>query len=285
MSASSQAHSRASRPAAGPSSPSLPGAWLPDYENEPASSQSQRPPRETRPEPAPKRRAHYPPRQCRICLEDVLPTFETPDEGLPGMLKPAPRVTYVSEDPELGRLLKPCKCKGSQKYVHEGCLQAWRYSDVGSRRNYFQCPTCGWRYRLERMRWSRWIGSTATQVALTVSILLLAVFVLGFVADPIINLYLDPYETITAAPLGTMPLEEDTWAEHFLKGMASLGLLGAIKALFAMGPWNWWNLRNAGLLGGGNRGRGNAGRGRLESISWTLVAVGIVTFLWVCGFS
>lgn len=103
------------------------------------------------------RRRYYPPRTCRICLETVLPTYHTPPEGLPGIFQSGPSVTYESEE---GRLLRPCKCKGSSKYVHEGCLQAWRHADPSyGRRNYWQCPTCGFRYRLARMGWARIIAS------------------------------------------------------------------------------------------------------------------------------
>jgi len=111
------------------------------------------------------------------------------------------------------------------------------------------------------------------------------VFVLGFVADPIINLYVDPVTTLTTNPLierhDGIPAFEDedtTWVEHLLKGLASLGLLGFVKVIFAMSPFQWYNLRNSGLLGG-NRGA-RAGRDRLQSISWYLVAIGVMTFLW-----
>jgi hypothetical protein len=96
---------------------------------------------------------------------------------------------------------------------------------------------------LERMRWSRYISSTKTQIFLTVAIMLTTIFVFGFIADPIINLYLDPYDTITSIPTGgrgAIPFEDEdaTWVEHFLKGWASLGLLGFVKVLFAMSPWH-----------------------------------------------
>ena len=101
---------------------------------------------------------HYKPRTCRICLEVVQPTYHPPSENLPGFFQGRPTVTYESEDG--GRLLRPCKCKGSSKYVHEDCLQAWRLQDPLQKRNYWQCPTCSFRYRLERMNWAKWIGST-----------------------------------------------------------------------------------------------------------------------------
>lgn len=103
------------------------------------------------------RRRFWPPRQCRICLETVQPTYHTPSEHLPGIFQGAPNVTYESEE---GRLIRPCKCKGSSKYVHEGCLQAWRYSDRSmGRRTYWQCPTCGFQYRLARMGMGRVVAS------------------------------------------------------------------------------------------------------------------------------
>jgi hypothetical protein len=114
----------------------------------------------------------------------------------------------------------------------------------------------------------------------------MTIFIFGFIADPIINLYLDPYETITSLPLGgkAVPQFEDedlTWTEHFLKGLASLGLLGFVKVFFAMSPWQWWNLRQTGVIGGGGgRGRGGTGRDRLENISWSLVIIGVITFLY-----
>jgi hypothetical protein len=236
----------------------------------------------------PKAQRHYAPRTCRICLEIVNPTFEPVPEGIPSMFSPAPQVQYISEDADSGRLIRPCKCSGTGRYVHEGCLQEWRHADKKyGRRNYWECPTCKFKYRLERMRWSRWLSSKFLQIFFTVAIMFLTIFAFGFVADPIINLYLDPYDTITSIPSQTLSdlhfeTEDTSWAEHFLKGVASLGLLGFVKAFFAMSPWHWWNLRQSGVLGGGGRGRsGGTGRDRLENISWTLVIIGLMTFLYV----
>lgn len=235
----------------------------------------------------------YPSRTCRICLEVVEPTYTLPLGGLGGMLSPTPTVEYISSEPGAGRLIRPCKCKGSQRYVHEGCLQEWRHADPAyGRRNFWQCPTCHFKYRLERMQWSRWISSTATQIALTITILLTTVFVLGFVADPIINLYLDPVSTLTTNPLNAPSLQSDFldddeelsgWAFHLIKGLTSLGLLGFVKVFFAMSPWQAYYYRSAAF--GGGRGRGGTGRDRLENISWTLVLIGVGTFLWVCLMS
>ncbi|KAI9791413.1 MAG: hypothetical protein M1816_003981 [Peltula sp. TS41687] len=261
--------------------------------NGPSGSSAEK---EAQPGKAPKPK-HYPPRTCRICLETVLPTYEPNTGNLASLLSPSPSVSYASSDPTLGRLIRPCKCKGSSRYVHEGCLQAWRHADPAyGKRNFWQCPTCGFRYRLERMRWASWISSTGTQITLTLTILCLAMFLLGFIADPIINLYLDPYNTISSSvPLsrykynrhGDPIIREDeydssttSWTEHFLKGLASLGLLSFIKVLVAMSPWQWWNLRNSGLMSGSGGRVGGSGRDRLASISWVVVLIGVGTFIW-----
>ena len=232
------------------------------------------------------RQKHYSPRTCRICLEVVQPSFETGPEGITGFLSPIPRVEYISEDSESGRLIRPCKCKGSQRYVHEGCLQSWRLANParGSQKNYYECPTCRFEYRLERMRWSRWISSTFTQVMLTLLILFMTIFILGFIADPILNLYFDPVDTLTSAGVREGYYDEELtwseyWAEHILKGFTSLGLLGAIRA-FLMSPLSWFQFRPGAVLPGGRGGRNN-GRDRMLQLSWSLVVVVVLTFLLV----
>ncbi|MCJ1424491.1 hypothetical protein MMC29_002379 [Sticta canariensis] len=241
----------------------------------------------TTPSAAPEPAKSWPPRTCRICLETVYPTLNPPPESIPGILHPSPTVTYISEDPESGRLLRPCKCKGSSKYVHEGCLQQWRYADPGfAKRNYWQCPTCGFRYRLQRMRWAAWISSVTSQITLTITIFFLAMFLFGFIADPVINIYLDPYSAISSASkIGTKiePVltrdEVASWPEHFLKGLAAIGLLSFVKFLFALSPWQWWNVRSSGIMSGSGR-TGGTGRDRLASLSWVVILVGVGTFLW-----
>ncbi|KAK4987674.1 hypothetical protein LTR50_004421 [Elasticomyces elasticus] len=279
----------------------LPGRWKEEQEPTDSahereqtsySSAQEQPPSSVpntaqQPEPstAPKReRQHWPPRTCRICLEVVLPSFSQPLDRLASVFQGQPSVTY--ESPDSGRLLCPCKCKGSQKYVHEGCLTAWRLADPLQKRNYWQCPTCRYSYRLERLTWGRWIGSTTSQILLTILIFLTAIFLLGFVADPIINLYLDPSGTITSPFFGSSTTtyadlysdEPASWPEHFVKGLASLGLLGFLKFFLTLSPWHWWNIRGTGMLGGGGGGRPAAsGRDRLAQISWMAVLIGVAT--------
>ncbi|KAF2214787.1 hypothetical protein CERZMDRAFT_16030, partial [Cercospora zeae-maydis SCOH1-5] len=227
--------------------------------------------------PEPNRtRRHYRVRKCRICLEEVEPTFHyDPESTLPAAMQPPPRVTYESE--EGGRLLSPCKCKGSQKYVHEECLGAWRRADPLQKRNYWECPTCRYKYKLQRLTWSAWISSIPAQLGLTVVILVASVFLLGFVADPIINFYIDPYTAVATGggPRDSLLWEDEptTWFEHMLKGLASLGLVGFAKFLFTLSPFQWFNVRTSF----GRSTVGGNGRDRLQQISWITLLIGIIT--------
>jgi hypothetical protein len=114
---------------------------------------------------------------------------------------------------------------------------------------------------------------------LTVLILFFVVFFLGFVADPIINMYVDPWSYLTpwASSRPQYYYEDDEsagWVEHFLKGFTSMGVIGFLKVLLAS-PFSYFRL-------GGTRGRGNTGRDRYEQVSWIIILIGVSTFLVVC---
>ncbi|KAM3452882.1 hypothetical protein MY3296_004151 [Beauveria thailandica] len=220
--------------------------------------------------PQAENRRRYGPRTCRICFDTVEPQYADASR--------TDRPTYVSEDPTLGRLLSPCKCKGTQKYVHEGCLHAWRAASPLQDRNFWHCPTCGYKYQLTRLDWASLLSSKITQALLTLLLFAVGIFILGFIADPVFNLWLDPIGTIGDALTADednwdSPFEEPpTWIEHFVKGFFSLGIVGLIKSALFMSPWHWWQLRGTGLGGGGRR-RGT-GRGRVENLSLMFVLLG-----------
>jgi hypothetical protein len=115
---------------------------------------------------------------------------------------------------------------------------------------------------------------------LTAIILISIVFILGFVADPIINLYLDPWSFLSPwSGLSGSDYayyyedESSTWYEHFAKGFASMGVLGFLKVLIAS-PLSYFRI-------GGGRGR-TTGRDRYEQVSWIIILIGVGTFLAVC---
>ena len=143
-----------------------------------------------------KRPRQYGPRSCRICLETEYPHFPEMGSTLLGISTTSSKPVYTSSDPELGRLLSPCKCKGSQKYVHEGCLNAWRATNPMSDRVFWQCPTCKFTYRLTRLSWASMVSSKWAQIVLTAFTMLIGIFILGFIADPVMDLWFDPMGTI-----------------------------------------------------------------------------------------
>lgn len=230
---------------------------------------------------------HYGPRTCRICLETEYPKFPSNVSSTLGISTTSSRPTYESDDPDLGRLLSPCNCKGSSKYVHEGCLNAWRLVNPSATRNFWQCPTCKFNYRLARLHWATRLSSKWAQITLTVLVFITSLFILGFIADPILDLWFDPVgsiaDTVSSVVMDpdavrpTLYQEPTTWLEHFSKGFFSLGLIGALKSFIAMGPWHWINFRAGGLFGSGRRG--GTGRNRMESFNLLFVAIGAFTFM------
>ena len=60
-------------------------------------------------------------KQCRICLE---------------------------ENEDIDDLISPCKCDGTQKYVHSKCLEKWRDENL-DKENYKRCQECLSDYRIE----------------------------------------------------------------------------------------------------------------------------------------
>jgi len=47
-------------------------------------------------------------------------------------------------------LIRPCLCRGSMEYVHQGCLQEWR-KIRGQARSHYECDQCHYRYNLRRV--------------------------------------------------------------------------------------------------------------------------------------
>ena len=241
----------------------------------------------------------------------ILPPFLQPSSisaSLSSMAGRQPRVKYVPEDPADGRLISPCHCKGSQKYVHEGCVQRWRHAQPLAERNFWKCPTCGFEYRIQRLRWGRVVSNRFTRAFLTVLAFLLTLFILGFIADPLMDLWSDPTGTIVGSLAGFDDLDDDSpilsgigsilhsgndkyaafeddidlsssWSGHFLKGFFSLGIVGVVKTFLMVSPFTWWNLRGAGF--GRGRRRNAGGRDRFNSMGWVFILVGAVTFLGV----
>jgi len=46
-------------------------------------------------------------------------------------------------------LIAPCRCTGSSKYIHEKCLNTWRYTNLPNSPQRRMCMECNYHYRIE----------------------------------------------------------------------------------------------------------------------------------------
>ncbi|KAF9976156.1 hypothetical protein BGZ73_009070 [Actinomortierella ambigua] len=111
---------------------------------------------------------HMEDRQCRICLGG-------PDEA------------------ELGRLISPCMCKGSMKYVHVECLNEWRTRSP-KRESHYKCDTCKYEFSFRRTSFAKYLSHPATLFILTILAFALAVFAAGFVMKLLMYLFMEEFD-------------------------------------------------------------------------------------------
>jgi len=102
-------------------------------------------------------------KQCRICLDGTEAEFE------------------------LGRLIRPCLCKGSMSYVHVKCLHRWRNSST-SKTAFFSCPQCHYQYHFARTRvvgiaTNPFIIAAITSIIFTIIVLLSSFLTTYFVSS------------------------------------------------------------------------------------------------------
>ena len=66
--------------------------------------------------------------KCRICFDEV-------------------EINECQQEEELRKnnFVSPCKCAGSNKYIHAKCLDQWRKQNVN---NFMKCPTCAGIYNI-----------------------------------------------------------------------------------------------------------------------------------------
>ena len=63
----------------------------------------------------------------------------------------------------VGRLISPCRCRGTMKFVHLQCLNSWRYASP-NRRSVYQCDQCGYKYHFNRTQYAAIASSIYTRV-------------------------------------------------------------------------------------------------------------------------
>lgn len=96
---------------------------------------------------------------------------------------PTCRICFDTVDgPGNNRLFSPCRCRGSMRYVHVGCLNQWRCSAANSMAHY-RCDSCHYEYRVQRTQLAQLMLSSRAPVCLVAAAFLSAAALLGLVAS------------------------------------------------------------------------------------------------------
>ncbi len=133
---------------------------------------------------------------CRICFEG------------PG--------TTGEDGQTLGRLLSPCRCKGTMKYIHSSCLDSWRRFSSRST-SAVACDQCGAPYRFRKSRFVGVAKSRSLLFMMSIWLFLSLIWIVGVLASFTIERYgvLDDVRSAFGpapdAPPNTPP--KRTWAQ------------------------------------------------------------------------
>jgi hypothetical protein len=174
------------------------------------------------------------------------------------------RICFAGDDePDLGRMISPCKCRGTMKYIHTDCLNAWRTSSARST-SFFQCDQCGYKYRLERTFWANLVMNEMVLSLVTLILFTLLVFFSGFLCKLLIRFWIlteEDWEEMARVDQmkreGKVVVLEDEWGSsmfamdlrslslttvdtsHFLAGLALVGFFGAMSLMITIfsGPF------------------------------------------------
>eukprot|EP00455_Lapot_gusevi_P024616 TRINITY_DN2566_c0_g1_i2.p1 TRINITY_DN2566_c0_g1~~TRINITY_DN2566_c0_g1_i2.p1 ORF type:complete len:220 (+),score=3.68 TRINITY_DN2566_c0_g1_i2:256-915(+) len=178
-----------------------------------------------------------------------------------------PQCRICHGDASEGRLISPCVCKGSMKYVHSTCLETWRRASVNPR-SYFSCENCKYKYSFRRTAIASFMRQFWVLPCLTALLFFLTCWLFGYVVKIFIYMFADAAEYYGE---DSRFLAFDL--NHFLHGAIGLGFVGIMSLCF--GWANALNIRAFHFPGGG--GGGGGGRSTIEAI-----IVGIFIFVGLC---
>lgn len=145
----------------------------------------------------------------------------------------------------------------------------------------WKCHECGYQFNFQRLKIQRWLSSSISAAALTILFMVCMTFILGFIADPIINICMDPYDSLMGYEsiwdeLEVRPVREShlsAWTQHFAKGFISMGLVGFLKTIL-LNPLTYINLRWGSGMGSRTS---TTGRNRAVNIQWITLVIGLCT--------
>jgi len=133
-----------------------------------------------------------------------------------------------------GKLMSPCLCSGSMRFVHVTCLNEWR-SQSTNPRSFYQCDQCHYQYNVQRTQWAAVLESPRVHNTMSGLLLLAATIAAAAVCAPLgvaVRFYrlvaFNPYSTYQVGSLVA------SWWCWQLDVVVS-GLLGVAIVGFALG--------------------------------------------------
>jgi len=129
---------------------------------------------------------------------------------------------------ESGKLISPCKCKGSMKYVHVNCLNEWRLASA-NKASYYQCDQCKYKYHFQRTKFAKVLSNKLFIFLITILITYLYIFFTGFLLKAIIKFKNYKIGNLKFKEVGLL----DVGLEHHIYGFFTIGMYGALKMTYS----------------------------------------------------
>jgi len=173
------------------------------------------------------------PRTCRICFESVSPEVD-PKTG---------RTVYGGVDSEEGRLIRPCFCLGSQRYVHELCLKLYRHNQP-LEASYLKCPTCRIGYRFNDSLYTGVAAHALTHACAACVALCAAILIAGYIAIVLLSITVRYRQTLEYGIQVISWYDQDRgWLDHLAQGTCLVGLCG-----LSFIPWDVYQMIRTGTV-------------------------------------
>ncbi|GAC95655.1 hypothetical protein PHSY_003231 [Pseudozyma hubeiensis SY62] len=164
---------------------------------------------------------------CRICLESAS--------------------SDVSGGESLGRLLSPCRCKGTMKYVHATCLDQWRAASARSS-SAVACDQCGAPYRFRKSKFVGLATSPTLLFVVSLCLFLLLIWTVGVTATFFMDIYDRPtsFKPSTASQKSGSkswwPWRGSHLEQHSLFDPVEADAWSYLDADYSPGIWSYSNL-------------------------------------------
>ncbi|KAJ3028295.1 UNVERIFIED_CONTAM: hypothetical protein HDU68_001975 [Siphonaria sp. JEL0065] len=206
---------------------------------------------------------------CRICFCGEEPE----DDDLDSTNNTSSKNSEPPSD--FGRLISPCQCKGSMKYVHLECLNMWR-KKTANNNSFFKCEQCNYSYHFERTKWALIFRNNLLITFLALTTFTLLVIFAGFLMKAVVWAFLqgDIAELAQVSPddlgddfdlLVHRFLTDPTLLSfshvnfvHLMAGLALVGLMGASFSVAGFGVYRMASMRRRVALPNDRLGSGGA---------------------------